>query len=172
MKERGFLMRRWNNRDGADKGLCVGILIIVFLITFTGAALVKAAIAEYSFTKYEYHKLMQNTCLMGEKVMDTEGVVYRVITLQGVKLVKDGQVIGETAAFFGVTQKGDRATLNIYSEIYSNGKTSRSIIILSDGDIDGKPDMEGDGQQEMYPVTEDGKMHWNVWIVRFIEEVT
>jgi hypothetical protein len=108
---------------------------------------------------------------MGEKTMDAEGSWYRVVVLKGVELRKDGKVIGTTYAFFGVKREGDRATLNIYSEINSNGKTSRSIIIISDTDIDGKPDREGDGHSEMHDVTEDGKIHWNVWIVRFIEEV-
>jgi hypothetical protein len=148
------------------------MLIIVFFAAFMTTSLVKASLAEYSFTKYEYHKLMQNTCLMGEKTMDVEGSIYRVVALKGVELVKEGKVIGTTIAFFGVKQEGDRATLNIYSEINSNGKTSRSIIILSDANIDGQPDREGDGHNEMHDVTEDGKTHWNVWIVRFIEEVT
>jgi hypothetical protein len=171
MKERGFWMRRWSDRNSADRKFCIGILIITLFASFMTAALVKAAIAEYSFTKYEYHKLMQNTCLMGEKTVDAEGSWYRVIVLKGVELRKDGKVIGTTHAFFGVKREGDRATLNIYSEINSNGKTSRSIIIISDTDIDGKPDREGDGHSEMHDVTEDGKIHWNVWIVRFIEEV-
>lgn len=169
--EKGLFTRRWNDHGKADRALCYGILALVFLVTFVATGLIRAYAAEYSFTKYEYHKLIQNTCLMGQRVMDTEGELFRVISLKGVKLVKDGETIGETTAFFGVNQDGDKAVLNIYSEISSNSKTSRTIIVLADTDLDGKPNQEGDGHQGMYPVTEDGKTNWNVWIVRFIEEV-
>ena len=171
MKERGFWMRRWNDRDTADRKFCIGILIIVLFASFMATSLVKAALAEYSFTKYEYHKLMQNTCLMGEKAIDDEGEMFRVITLRGPRLAKDGKFIGETIAFFGVNRDGDTAVLNIVTMIRSNGKEITTIVILSDADLDGKPDREGNGLSEMHEVSEDGKIHWNVWIVRFIEEV-
>ena len=170
-QKRGFWMRHWTDRDPADRKFCIGILIIVLFASFMTASLVKAALAEYSFTKYEYHKLMQNTCLMGEKAMDDEGVMFRVITLRGPRLAKDGKFIGETIAFFGVNQDGDTAVLNIVTMIKSNGKETATIVILSDADLDGKPDREGDGMSELHEVSEEGKIHWNVWIVRFIEEV-
>ena len=157
----------------ADRYFSIGMCLIVFLGSFLTGSLVKASINRYSFTPYEYHKLMQNTCLMGEKVADSEGNLFRVIAMRGPRITsKEGKVIGETTAFFGVNQEGDKAVLNIYTEIFGKDKVTRTIVVLSDINIDGKPDLEGDGNSELHEVSEDGKTHWNVWIVRFIEEVT
>ena len=170
-QKRGFWMRHWKERDKNERGFCMILLFLTFCLFFSGTMVVKIYAAEYSFTKYEYHKLMQNTCLMGEKAMDDEGIMFRVITLRGPRLAKDGKFIGETIAFFGVNQDGDTAVLNIVTMIKSNGKETATIVILSDADLDGKPDREGDGMSELHEVSEEGKIHWNVWIVRFIEEV-
>jgi hypothetical protein len=149
-----------------ERAYAYGILIVIFFAFFMTTSLVKAYAKDYSFTPYEYHRLLQDTCLMGERVVDRYGEHFRAFGMRGPTVKdKDGKMIGKVDAFFVINQSGDRAELYIVSEVM--GKVTK--VFLIDNDLDGKPDLQGESKEKLGEVTRDGKEFWNVWIVRFIE---
>jgi hypothetical protein len=171
-----FLRKDVRKMERHEKAFAYGILFVVFFAFFMTTSLVKAYAIDYSFTPKEYKRLLQDTCLMGVRLVDDKGEYHRGFEKYGpIIRDKDGKLIGQTKAWFTINEAGDRAQLVIMSHIIGKNGTILTQILLVDNDLDGKPDLQSSLERtlgedyELGEVTRDGKEFWNVWIVRFIE---
>jgi hypothetical protein len=156
--------------EAHERAFVYGILFVVFFAFFMTTSLVKAYANYYSFTPKEYQRLVQDTCLMGEKLVDSRGEGFRGFRMLGPKLVDEKRgTLGQLEAYFLVNRAGNRAELYILSVIVTKEKPIVTKVFLIDSDLDGKPDLQGESKAKLGEVTDDGKEFWNVWIVRFIE---
>jgi hypothetical protein len=160
--------KRWEELKNSQKVSGVLVCLLIGILLFAAGAALKAYLNPYSFTKSEY----QDLCKTIRNDPDTD-----TYSLVGVSLSKDGEIFGER--WTELTVLDTETTLRLKTRINAKTGPYQTALTLTDKDSDGDPDTAGlyvtghIGKTDMYE-EELGKVNkevWNVWIVRFLENV-